>query len=144
LKSFTPGRAALFTFAVGIFSRRYGSFQRAGNLLIARDHHSATRLPNGTVLVAGGYSQGFDGDADPSVETMFTAELFNPGALDSTAAASLGEARAEHVTTLLNNAQVLVTGGVCRTEAPAYARTDFIIARDGRIAALYLFFDGLP
>ena len=28
--------------------------------------------------------------------------------------------------------------------APAYAGTDFIIARDGRIAALYLFFDKLP
>jgi SnoaL-like domain len=28
-------------------------------------------------------------------------------------------------------------------EAPAYAGTDFIIARDGRIAALYLFFDSL-
>jgi hypothetical protein len=29
-------------------------------------------------------------------------------------------------------------------EAPPYAGTDFIIARDGRIAALYLFFDKLP
>ncbi|MGH9396781.1 MAG: nuclear transport factor 2 family protein [Terriglobia bacterium] len=29
-------------------------------------------------------------------------------------------------------------------EAPAYAGTDFIIARDGRIAALYLFFAKLP
>jgi hypothetical protein len=29
-------------------------------------------------------------------------------------------------------------------EAPAYAGTDFIIARDGRIAAIYLFFDKLP
>ena len=29
-------------------------------------------------------------------------------------------------------------------EAPAYAGTDFIIARDGRIAAVYLFFDPLP
>ena len=29
-------------------------------------------------------------------------------------------------------------------EAPAYAGTDFIIVRDGRIAALYLFFDKLP
>ena len=28
-------------------------------------------------------------------------------------------------------------------EPPAYAGTDFIIARDGRIAALYLFFDKL-
>ena len=29
-------------------------------------------------------------------------------------------------------------------EPPAYAGTDFIIARDGRIAAVYLFFDKLP
>jgi hypothetical protein len=29
-------------------------------------------------------------------------------------------------------------------EAASYAGTDFIISRDGRIAALYLFFDKLP
>ena len=29
-------------------------------------------------------------------------------------------------------------------EAPAYAGTDFVIARDGRITALCLFFDTLP
>jgi hypothetical protein len=29
-------------------------------------------------------------------------------------------------------------------EAPAVAGTDFIIAREGRIAAVYLFFDNLP
>ena len=29
-------------------------------------------------------------------------------------------------------------------EPPAYAGTDFIIARDGQIAAVYLFFDKLP
>ena len=29
-------------------------------------------------------------------------------------------------------------------QPPVYAGTDFIIARDGRIAALYLFFDKLP
>ena len=29
-------------------------------------------------------------------------------------------------------------------EAPTHAGTDFIIARDGRIAAVYLFFDKLP
>ena len=30
------------------------------------------------------------------------------------------------------------------SEPPAVAGTDFIIARDGRIAAIYLFFDKLP
>ena len=29
-------------------------------------------------------------------------------------------------------------------EAPEYAGTDFIVVRDGRIAAIYLFFDKLP
>ena len=29
-------------------------------------------------------------------------------------------------------------------DAPAYAGTDFLIARDGRIATVYLFFDKLP
>jgi hypothetical protein len=29
-------------------------------------------------------------------------------------------------------------------EAPAYAGTDFLIARDGQISAVYLFFDKLP
>jgi SnoaL-like protein len=29
-------------------------------------------------------------------------------------------------------------------KAPAYAGTDFIIARDGKISAIYLFFDKLP
>jgi hypothetical protein len=29
-------------------------------------------------------------------------------------------------------------------EPPAYAGTDFIVARDGRIAAINLFFDKLP
>jgi len=29
-------------------------------------------------------------------------------------------------------------------QAPAYAGTDFLIARDGRIAAVYFFFDKLP
>ncbi len=29
-------------------------------------------------------------------------------------------------------------------EPPAYAGTDFIVARDGKISAIYLFFDGAP
>jgi len=29
-------------------------------------------------------------------------------------------------------------------EPPAYAGTDFIVARDGKISAIYLFFDGEP
>ena len=55
---------------------------------------------------------GFDGDADPEWYTIVVAELFDPSTSVSTAAASLETDRAEHVTTRLNNGQVLITGGI--------------------------------
>ena len=39
---------------------------------------------------------------------------------------------------------LIISTGHITDEAPALAETDFIIARDGRIAAVYLFFDKLP
>jgi Galactose oxidase, central domain len=84
-----------------------GVFQSVGKLLIARDSHSATPLADGTVLVAGGYSHGFDGDAQPEWHTVFSAELFDPATSVSTPAASLEMDRAEHVASLLNNGQWL-------------------------------------
>jgi len=89
-----------------------GTFKTAGKLLTVRDSHSATLLANGTVLVAGGYVHGFDGDADPEWYTIFTTELFDPGTSVSTTVASLETDRAEHVATRLNNGQVLITGGL--------------------------------
>jgi len=78
---------------------------------VARDSHTATFLPSGAVLVAGGFVNGFDGDAQPNFETMFQAELIDAATFASAPAASLEQARAEHTATLLNNGQVLVTGG---------------------------------
>jgi hypothetical protein len=89
-----------------------GVFHSAGKLLVARDSQSATLLANGTVLVAGGYTHDFDGDAQPEWYTMFTAEIFDPKTSRFTAAASLQADRVEHVATLLNNGQMLVTGGI--------------------------------
>jgi len=99
-----------------IYDPAKGSFQTAGRLLIARDSHSATLLPNGTVLVAGGYSHGFDGDALPEWHTMSAAELFDPAGSSSTTAASLEADRAEHLATRLNNGQVLVSGGIAGSQ----------------------------
>jgi hypothetical protein len=95
-----------------IYDSSKGSFHTAGKLLIARDSHSATLLPNGSVLVAGGYSHSFDGDAQPEWNSMFVAELFDPASSVSTTAASLAGARADHAATMLNNGEVLITGGV--------------------------------
>jgi hypothetical protein len=88
-----------------------GTFKTVGKLAVARDSHSATLLPSGVVLVGGGYVHGFDGDAQPYFETMFQAELIDPATFASMPAASLEQARAEHVATLIGNGQILVTGG---------------------------------
>jgi hypothetical protein len=77
----------------------------------ARLQHSATLLPNGLVLVAGGYNGG----------APASAELYNPAAGAWTAAGSLASARYQHTATLLPNGLVLVAGGVGSSGALATA-----------------------
>ena len=74
-----------------------------GNLHTARDIHTATLLPNGLVLVAGGLNTA-------SVESR-SAELYDPASGTWTATASLNEGRFYYTATLLNNGKVLVAGG---------------------------------
>jgi hypothetical protein len=105
-----PGPVSLDS--VEIYDPGTGRFQSAGKLVIARDSHSATLLSSGKVLVEGGYTHDFDGDAQPEWYTMFTAELYDPASSASIVVASLEGDRAEHVATILNSGQVLVTGGI--------------------------------
>jgi N-acetylneuraminic acid mutarotase len=68
----------------------------------ARRFHTATRLPNGEVLVAGGYNEsGY----------LTSAELYDPATATWIATGSLSGARASHTATLLPNGKVLVAGG---------------------------------
>ncbi|MBK9441773.1 MAG: fibronectin type III domain-containing protein [Comamonadaceae bacterium] len=83
-----------------------GFWTSADSLSTSRYAHSATLLPNGKVLVAGGNSVG--GNAQSS------AEYYDPanGAVGTwSSAGSLGTARYGHSATLLNNGKVLVVGG---------------------------------
>jgi N-acetylneuraminic acid mutarotase len=70
-----------------------------------RKSHTATLLPNGQVLVAGGV-RGFRGGG------LSTAGLYDPVRGMWAATASLGSARFAHTATLLPSGQVLVAGGV--------------------------------
>jgi N-acetylneuraminic acid mutarotase len=68
--------------------------------------HTATLLPNGQVLVAGGYTD------EGSIPPTSSAELFDPATETWTATATpLNLARAEHTATLLPDGTVLVAGG---------------------------------
>ena len=79
-----------------------GQWTTTGSLNIARDSHTATLLPNGEVLVAGGGN--YNG-------TLTEAELYNPFTGIWTPTGSMNTARAGHTATLLQNGQVLVVGG---------------------------------
>jgi len=71
----------------------------------ARQRHSATLLPDGRVLVAGG-AYDFWGEKATS-----TCEIYDPITEKWTPAASMTEARSSHIAILLNDGRVFVTGG---------------------------------
>ena len=80
-----------------------GAWTKTGSLNIARQIETATLLPNGQVLVAGGADYNWNGYS--------SAELYNPASGKWTFAASMSSPRLYHTATLLSNGQVLVVGG---------------------------------
>ena len=78
----------------------------AGTLATARSVHTATLLPNGKVLVAGGLNTA------ASASNIRIAELYDPATNAWTSAGTMTAARYAHTATLLPSGKVLVTGGV--------------------------------
>jgi hypothetical protein len=66
----------------------------------ARFDHTATRLPDGKVLIVGGHDTG-----------AAIAELYDPASGTFAATGSLSPQRAEHAAVLLPDGTVLVAGG---------------------------------
>jgi hypothetical protein len=79
-----------------------GRWNTTGSLAQARDSHTATLLPNGKVLVAGG----FGGSA-----ALASAELYDPSEGSWAGTGPLGDARYAHTATLLPQGKLLVVGG---------------------------------
>ncbi|HQY63098.1 MAG: hypothetical protein IPF92_10170 [Myxococcales bacterium] len=76
----------------------------AGDLAVERSLHSATLLPSGRVLIAGGYSTSLGAD-------LATSELYDPTTRTFAATGSLTTARRAHTATALDGGLVLVLGG---------------------------------
>ncbi len=73
--------------------RPAGCWSATGSLATARDYHTATLLPNGKVLVAGG---------EMGIGTILSsAELYDPASGMWSATGSLATARYDHTATLL-------------------------------------------
>lgn len=75
-----------------------------GSIQGVRVHHTATLLPSGKVLVAGGMNN-FTNTQNA------TASVFDPDTSVWTAQGSMFTARSQHTSTLLPNGDVLVSGG---------------------------------
>jgi len=80
-----------------------GTWTNTGSLHVRREGHTATLLPNGKVLVAGG----FDDFLAPTNE----AELYDPASGNWSITGSMNAIRWQHTATLLPNGRVLVAGG---------------------------------
>jgi N-acetylneuraminic acid mutarotase len=73
------------------------------DMTIQRAAHTATRLPNGKVLITGG----FNGNETPVAST----EMFDPASNTFSASTPMSFARQLHTATLLKNGKVLIAGG---------------------------------
>lgn len=85
-----------------------------GKPITARHGHTATLLPNGKVLIAGGQGQEEQSDGEYS---LHSAELYDPAKGTFAATGELIAGRFEHTATLLQNGKVLMIGGISVTRA---------------------------
>jgi hypothetical protein len=83
-----------------------GTWSQTENMIIPRSKHTATLLPDGTVLVAGGLTGSLG-----NTTTTSSAEVYNPVTGKWSVTSSMIVARSRFTATLLQNGKVLVAGG---------------------------------
>src|SRR6266849_7096767 len=88
-----------------LYNPSTGQWMATGSMTITRGNHTATLLPNGKVLVAGGLCNGGFTYPDSS------AELYDPSTGTWKATGTMNVARVNTPATLLANGQVLIAGG---------------------------------
>jgi len=103
-------RFALLLCVVGVsgYAQTPGTFTATGSMITGRFGHTATLLPDGRVLIAGGYTNGV---APFGHAPTAAAELYDPDTGTFTATGKMTSARAYHTATLLRDGKVLIAAG---------------------------------
>jgi hypothetical protein len=97
----------LFTTLAELYDPAAGTFSPTGNLGTARENHTATLLPDGSVLIAGGVIDQTTGAA----LALSSAEIYNPVTGMFTPTGSMNKEHTQHTATLLPSGKVLISGG---------------------------------
>ena len=104
--------SSLFTSAE-LWDPATGAFSPTGSMANGRHDQTATLLPNGRVLVAGGFVPGAVSDDYPTA-----AEFFDPATGKFSPAGSLTMPTANATATLLTDGRVLIAGGRIPASTP--------------------------
>jgi hypothetical protein len=92
-----------------VYDPSTGTRVAVGNMTTARTSHTATLLPDGTVLIAGGME-----NIRSDGRRLSAAELYNPATRSFTSTlftTNMTTARGQHTATLLRDGTVLIAGG---------------------------------
>ena len=100
---------ATFPAPCEIFDPMTGGWVVAAPLITGRSSHSATVLPDGRVLIAGGMTSNWE---------TATVEVYNPSGNSFSLTVPLNGVRADHTAALLPGGRVLVAGGSVAYSSP--------------------------
>ena len=96
--------------AAELYEAATGKFRTTSPMRLPRDGHAAARLPDGRVLIVGGYSAACD-DAFACGRRLADAEIYDPSSGTFAAAGNMTFPRQMPRATPLTNGDVLITGG---------------------------------
>jgi large repetitive protein len=101
--TWVDGKTVQLPASAELFDPTAGTFSSTGHLATPREGHTATRLRDGRVLIAGG--------VDVSGSGLISAELYDPRTGTFSPTGSMTTPRSFHTATVLSDGRVLVAGG---------------------------------